>query len=273
MTGYRFPTLFLSHGTPMLAYGEDPFTDTLSNLARSLPRPKAVVCLSAHSVSKDKIQVLRTDRNRIAHDFGGFPPDLYEMDYPTPGEPSLADGIVHLLRSAGLPADADPSGPLDHGIWIPLKALYPDGDIPVVRISLPLGMKPLEIMKMGQALAPLREQGILLLASGGAVHNLTELRWSGKRGEPEAFAVRFEEWLIGALARKDVVSLVAFEDHPDFVRSHPSTEHFLPLLFTVGSALPKDEFQIVHRGIEYATLSMLSFLLNPVPDEVARTLH
>jgi 4,5-DOPA dioxygenase extradiol len=123
-------------------------------------------------------------------------------------------------------------------------------------------------MKMGQVLSALREQGVLLLGSGGAVHNLRELRWAEKRGKGADFALRFEEWLITCLQKKDVESLVTFEENPDFFKSHPTSEHFLPLLFTVGSALPQDEFQLVHRGVEYSTLSMLSFTLNHESDHL-----
>lgn len=268
MATFRFPSLFVSHGSPMLAYGDDPAQEALSRLARTLPRPKAVICLSAHSISRDQVKVLKTAGNSIQHDFGGFPDDLYEIDYPCSGDPTLAEQIITLLKESGLPATADPSGPLDHGIWIPLMHLYPKGEIPVVRISLPLEFQPLQIMKMGQALSVLREQGVLLMASGGAVHNLRELRWAEKRGSGADYAVRFEEWLISCLQRKDVEALVTFEENTDFFRSHPTSEHFLPLLFTVGSALPNDDFRLVHRGIEYSTLSMLSFVLNHENDQI-----
>jgi len=268
MATFRFPSLFVSHGSPMLAYGDDPAQEALSRLALGMPRPKAVICLSAHSVSRDQVKVLKTSSNTIQHDFGGFPDDLYEIDYACSGDPALSDRIISLLKESGIPATADPSGPLDHGIWIPLMHLYPKGEIPVIRISLPLEFQPLQIMKMGQALSVLREQGVLLMASGGAVHNLRELRWAEKRGAGADFAVRFEEWLISCLQRKDVESLVTFEENTDFLKSHPTSEHFLPLLFTVGSALPKDDFRMVHRGIEYSTLSMLSFVLNHENDQI-----
>jgi 4,5-DOPA dioxygenase extradiol len=268
MAAFRFPSLFVSHGSPMLAYGDDPAQEALARLSASLPHPKAIVCLSAHSVSRDRIQVLRAQTHSIQHDFGGFPEDLYQIRYPCQGDPALADRIVALFQEAGLPASADPSGPLDHGVWIPLLHLYPKGDVPVIRVSLPLEFQPLQVMKMGQVLSALREQGVLLLGSGGAVHNLRELRWAEKRGKGADFALRFEEWLITCLQKKDVESLVTFEENPDFFKSHPTSEHFLPLLFTVGSALPQDEFQLVHRGVEYSTLSMLSFTLNHESDHL-----
>ena len=134
--------------------------------------------------------------------------------------------------------------------------------MPVVRVSLPLNLLPAEILKMGHALAKLREQGILIIASGGAVHNLRELKWSEKTTPGKDWAREFEEWLILVLSVKDVEAMLGAEEHPLFAKAHPSTEHFLPMLFAIGAALTGDEVHILHRGIEYDSLSMLCFSLN-----------
>ena len=171
MSSYRYPSVFLSHGTPMHAYGEDRYQEMLVSFAASVPKPKALIFVSAHSVSSEQIHVLKTDRNTIHHDFMGFPKELYEINYTCPGDPILADQIIQSLTQAGFDAIGEPHAPLDHGIWIPLRNLYPKGDVPVVRISLPIGLEPAKILKMGHALAAFREQGMMIVASGGAVHN------------------------------------------------------------------------------------------------------
>ena len=164
----------------------------------------------------------------------------------------------------------DQDAPLDHGIWVPLRHLYPNGDVPVVRVSLPLSFIPTQILKMGHSISQLREQGYLIIASGGAVHNLRAMKWSEKNGEGSEWARQFESWLIAALTRKDVDALLTAEEQPLFQKAHPSLEHFLPLLFTVGSALPQDQVNILYQGIEYDSISMLCFSLS---HEQKKSLH
>jgi 4,5-DOPA dioxygenase extradiol len=263
MSSYRFPAVFLSHGTPMTAFSQenDPYQDSLHRLARSMPKPKAIVFVSAHSLSSDQVHILKCESNRIQYDFAGFPQELYEISYDCPGSPGIADEAATLFRQAGFGVKLESEGPLDHGIWVPLLHLYPKGDVPVVRVSLPINMLPAQILKMGRTLASLREQGVLLVGSGGAVHNLRELQWSGKNSEGAPWAQEFEGFLISSLKAKNVEAILHFEDHPGFQRSHPSDEHFLPILFTVGAALPGDEADIHFQGIQYGTLSMLCFSL------------
>ena len=276
MSAFRYPSVFISHGSPMLAFGEDAFSSMLEKFAASLPKPKAVVFISAHSVSSETVHILKTDQNTIMHDFNGFPDELYEMNYQCPGEPAVADQVSQLLLKDGFQAKIDTESALDHGIWIPMKHLYPNGDVPVVRVSLPLNLTPAKILKLGHALAPLREEGVMIIASGGAVHNLRELRWSHKTLEGAAWATEFEEWLVSMLSKKDVDSIVNAEEHPHFYQAHPSQEHFLPIIATIGAALPGDQLQILNRGVEYFSLSMLCFALsayvNPKNVE-SRSLH
>ncbi len=262
MAAFRYPTVFFSHGTPMLAYGEDPYQETLLAYAESFPKPKAILCISAHSLSNDQIHVLKCEQNRIQHDFTGFPKDLYQIQYTCPGLPALSDDVADLLAKAGMNVSLGSEGPLDHGIWIPLSHLYPKGDVPVVRISLPINFLPAQILKMGHVLSKLREQGVLIMASGGAVHNLGKIQWSKKSSPGLPWATEFESWLAHCLMTKDVETLMAFEEHPHFQQAHPSTEHFLPIIFSIGSALPGDEVSILFSGIEYESLSMLCFSLN-----------
>ncbi|MBC7396987.1 MAG: dioxygenase [Bdellovibrionales bacterium] len=262
MDSFRFPTVFLSHGTPMLAFGEDEYQAMLFALGESLPKPKAVVFLSSHSISGESVHVLKTEKNTIHHDFYGFPEELYQIKYECPGEPEIAVKVASLLKEGGFDVKLDANGPLDHGIWIPLSHLYPKGDTPVVRVSLPLSMEPTQILKMGHSLANLRNEGVMIVASGGAVHNLQKLEWSKKYGEGSDWAVQFENFLLNALEKKDVEALLHATEHPMFSKAHPSQEHFLPLIFAVGAALKGDEVNVHFHGIQYKTLSMLCFSLN-----------
>ena len=246
----------------MLAFGEDAYQAMLENYAHSMPKPKAVIFISAHSLSTDKAHILNTEHNKIIHDFSGFPPELYKVQYQCDGDPALAEKVSALLIKDGFQTSFDTDAPLDHGIWIPMLHLYPKADVPVIRISLPLSLTPAQILKMGHALAPLREEGVMIVASGGAVHNLRELKWTHKVHEGAAWAKEFEDWLIFVLSNKNVDSMINAEEHPLFYQAHPSQEHFLPVIFAVGAALPGDELKILHRGIEYSTLSMLCFALN-----------
>ncbi len=268
---YRYPTFFISHGTPMLAFGEDHFQEMLAAFGQRQPKPKAIVVVSAHTVSADNILVSKNLSNRTLYDFSGFPQELYEFEYDPPGSPDLADRVIGLLREHTFQVDGD-SKPddrtlIDHGIWVPLMHMYPKADVPIVRVSLPLGLTPTHILKMGRALAPLREEGVMIMGSGGAVHNLRELTWHEKSGPGANWATQFEEWLLQMLQEKNVQELAALESaHPEFHHAHPSHEHYLPLLFTVGAALKDDEVEILKQGIEYGTLSMLSFALNKKDD-------
>jgi 4,5-DOPA dioxygenase extradiol len=259
---FRFPAVFVSHGTPMHAFGEDSFQKMLTDLSGSLPKPRAVVVLSAHSVSTDEVVVLRSKTNTIQHDFNGFPDALYEIQYSAPGDPVLSLEVVGLLRAAGFPTQMDEDAPLDHGIWVPLMHLYPEGDVAIVRVSLPLNLTPAQILKMGHALSTLRERGVMILGSGGAVHNLSKLEWSNKNAAGKPWAQEFEAFLLRALEQKDVDALIAAEENPNFYLAHPTAEHYVPILFTVGSSLPGDQMTVLNRGIEYDSLSMLSFCLN-----------
>jgi len=274
MSTFRYPSMFISHGSPMLAFGEDQFSEMLENYSSSFPKPKAIVFISAHSVSSDTVHVLKTEKNRIIHDFNGFPPELYKIEYDCNGAPELSDQIVQLLKKNGFQTKIETDSPLDHGIWVPMKHLYPKGDVPVVKISLPLNLTPAKILKMGYSLASLREEGVMIISSGGAVHNLRELKWSHKTLEGASWAKEFEEWLIKTIEKKDVDSLVNAEEHPHFYLSHPSEEHFLPIICAIGAALPGDELKILHRGVEYFSLSMLTFALNSKnTDEHSRSFH
>jgi 4,5-DOPA dioxygenase extradiol len=259
------PSLFVSHGTPMLALADDDFTESLRRFAEHLPeKPQAIVVVSAHGTSNDhSVEVTAGTRNHLVYDFKGFPGELYQMEYPCPGAPELAVKIAGLLSSAAFEVSLDTSGGLDHGVWIPLRLMFPEADIPVIQIATPLRADAAQLLKIGKALAPLRNEGVLLMGSGGAVHNLRELQWHQKNAQAQPWAAEFERWLIKTLIKKDVDALIHFaEEAPQAALAHPTSEHFLPILFTVGSALSGDQAIPIYEGVQYETLSMLSFALS-----------
>ena len=166
------PGLFISHGSPMLALNPEQVGPALHRLGLNLPTPQAIVIMSAHWES-NSLEVSTGVRPETWHDFRGFPAELYDIRYPAPGQPVLAEEILHLLAEAGFSAHANSTRPRDHGVWMPLLHMYPDADIPVVEISLPMNLSAEEIYKIGQTLAPLREQQVLLIGSGSITHNLS----------------------------------------------------------------------------------------------------
>ncbi|MCP6699642.1 DODA-type extradiol aromatic ring-opening family dioxygenase [Pseudomonas donghuensis] len=247
------PSLFISHGSPMLALEPGASGPALQRLARQLARPKAIVVVSAHWESRE-LWVSSHPHPETWHDFGGFPAALFAVQYPAPGEPALAERLKHLLCDAGLPARLDPKRPFDHGAWVPLSLMYPAADIPVVQVSLPSQLGPQLQERMGKALSGLREEGILLIGSGSITHNLRELDWQAGPDSVEPWALAFRDWMIDKLAADDTPALHDYRQRAPFaVRNHPSDEHLLPLYFARGAG---GCFGIAHQGFTLGALGM-----------------
>jgi 4,5-DOPA dioxygenase extradiol len=247
------PSLFISHGSPMLALEPGASGPALARLAAQLPKPKAIVMVSAHWESQD-LRVSANPHPETWHDFGGFPAALFAVQYPAPGDPALAAQVVELLKADGLPAQLDSKRPLDHGVWVPLSLMYPAADIPVVQVSLPSRLGPDLQTRVGHALASLREQGVLLIGSGSITHNLGELDWHAGPESIEPWAKDFRDWMIDKLAANDEAALHDYRRQaPNAVRSHPSDEHLLPLYFARGAG---GDFSIVHQGFTLGALGM-----------------
>lgn len=247
------PSLFISHGSPMLALEPGESGPALARLAAHLPKPKAIVIVSAHWESNELL-VSANPQPRTWHDFGGFPPALYEVQYPAPGDPQLAAQVADMLNAAQLPTRLDPQRPFDHGVWVPLSLMYPEADIPVVQVSLPSRQGPALQTQVGQALASLRQQGILLIGSGSITHNLRDLDWNAGPESIEPWAKAFRDWIVEKLAANDEAALHDYRRQaPNAVRSHPSDEHLLPLYFARGAG---GEFSIAHQGFTMGTLGM-----------------
>ena len=248
-----YPSLFISHGSPMLALEPGESGVALRRLAASMPRPRAIVIVSAHWESKELL-VNGNPQPETWHDFCGFPPALFAVQYPASGLPELSNEVVQLLTAADLPARIDTRRPFDHGVWVPLSLMYPQADIPVVQVSLPSQHGPAFQTRVGQALASLRNQGVLIIGSGSITHNLRELDWNAGPESVEPWARSFRDWMIDKLRADDTAALHDYRRlAPDAARNHPSDEHLLPLYFACGAG---GEFFIEHQGFTLGALGM-----------------
>ncbi|MFJ2230484.1 dioxygenase family protein [Streptomyces halstedii] len=231
VTAARMPALYLSHGAPPLA--DDPvWPAELAAWSAELPRPKAILMVSAHW-EEAPLALGATETMPLVYDFWGFPEHYYGVRYAAPGAPELAENVRKLLRRAGTPVQDIPDRGLDHGAYVPLVEMYPDAGIPVLQISLPT-LDPQALMDIGRRLAPLRDEGVLIVGSGFFTHNLAALRHAG--GTP-GWSAEFDDWGYRALRAQDIDALLDFEHKsPAGKLAHPRTEHFAPLFVTLGAA-------------------------------------
>jgi len=251
----KLPSLFVSHGAPTFALEPGRAGRTLQALGAVLPRPRAVLVISPHWHTAG-LEVTTHSRPPTLHDFGGFPDALYELHYRAPGEPEVASQVLAGLTRAGLPARANPNRGVDHGCWVPLMHLYPAADVPVLQLSLPLTDSIQMLREVGHTLSPLRESGVLVLASGSITHNLRDLRPG--RGDHSGYAAAFMEWTANTIAEGDLAALSDYRRlAPGAVRAHPSDEHLLPLFVAIGAA--GDDWSSSVRlpgGLTYGVIGM-----------------
>lgn len=252
----RTPALFISHGSPMFALEPGLLGPNLARLGASLEDVRAIVVVSPHWQTRG-VEVTAAPILETIHDFGGFPAPLYQLRYPAKGAPELAREVARMLADAGFAVAANDHRGLDHGAWVPLRHLRPQADIPVVQVSMPADLDAEGALRLGRALAPLRERGVLVVGSGSLTHNLHEFRQH--ISDPE-YAQAFADWVRGAVAKRDVAALVDYRRRaPYAVRAHPSEEHFLPLLVALGASSDDDAPSLIEGGMTYGTLSMDSF--------------
>jgi 4,5-DOPA dioxygenase extradiol len=256
----EMPTVFVSHGMPTIVETEIPTRRFLQDLGKTIPRPKAVLCISAHFEAWLPLAT-GTPNPETIHDFYGFPDSMYEKRYPAPGNPDLAKEVLDLLAAAGIAGRLDPDRGLDHGAWVPLMLAYPAAAIPVVQLSVLTEKDPRYHWQMGRTLAPLRRRGVLILASGGATHNLPEIHGRRMEDPPADYALAFDAWLEEHLCAGDVESLLDYEKRaPAARRNHPyPAEHFLPLFVAMGAAREGVGARRLHRAFLYAVLSMAAY--------------
>lgn len=231
----RMPALFISHGAPTLV-DDERWVSELRGLAATLPRPDAILVVSAHWEAAP-LMLSATEPVPLVYDFGGFPQRFYEVTYPAPAAPELADAVEALL-----PDKQDvvrTSRGLDHGAYVPLTVMYPDADVPVIQMSLPT-LEPDRLLELGRRLRPLRDQGVLILGSGFTTHGLPFLspeHWRSPAAPPPGWSREFDAWASETLARGDVETLAAFRDRaPGMPYAHPTIEHFAPMFVTLGAS-------------------------------------
>jgi 4,5-DOPA dioxygenase extradiol len=253
------PAIFFGHGNPMNALMDNAYSRAWANIGEELPRPKAVLAISAHWYLP-ATAVTSEQSPRTIHDFGGFPKELYEVQYPAPGSPELARRVQELLSPTEVAPDQ--RWGLDHGTWSVLCHVFPQADVPVVQLSLDETQPPEFHYELGQRLAPLRDEGVLVMGSGNLVHNLHTYAWGGRHLEPFDWAIRFEERARQALLTGDDHALVAYESlGRDATLSIPTPDHYLPLLYVIATRREGEPVSFPVEGVDGGSVSMLTVRL------------
>jgi 4,5-DOPA dioxygenase extradiol len=250
------PAIFFGHGNPLNALQQNDWTRAWGTIGTTTPRPRAVVCISAHWYLPATL-VTANPQPRTIHDFGGFPAELYQVQYPAPGAPDLARRIQELL--APLAVEADLTWGLDHGTWSVLRHVYPEADVPVIQLSIDETQPAAFHFELGERLASLRDDDVLIAGSGNLVHNLHAYAWGRHTPEPYDWAVRFEEQAKQLMTAADFEPLVNYESlGRDALLAIPTPEHYLPLLYVLGTKQPNEAITFPVQGIDGGSVSMLT---------------
>ena len=262
------PTVFVSHGAPLMAIQPGQAGAALQALAGEIEQPQAILMVSAHwETSAPAVSIV--PRPETIHDFGGFPEALYRIRYRVPGAPALARRAAQLLDAAGLRSRLDPERGLDHGAWVPLLFLRPDADIPVTQLSIQPHLSPLHHYRLGEALRPLTEEGVLIVGSGSLTHNLHEFR--GRPAGVEPYVREFQGWMKAAIDAHDVAALLDYRQlAPHAVRAHPTDEHLLPLFVALGAAGVGGEARRLTDEVTFGVIAMDSYVFGSGPADGSR---
>jgi 4,5-DOPA dioxygenase extradiol len=257
--GRAVPALFVSHGAPTMILEPVPVREFLAELGGTIAQPKAILAVSAHWETGGPA-VGGAASPQTIHDFYGFPEQLYRLRYGAPGAPDLARRVASALRDAGLACEIDARQGLDHGAWAPLMLMYPEARIPVTQLSVQPGLGAAHHYRLGQAVRPLREEGVLVLGSGGLTHNLGEFRGHALNDPPPEWVAQFREWAVAALEAGRDDDLIEYRSRaPHGARNHPSEEHFLPLLVAAGARSQSAPGRRIHSSTTYGVLAMDAF--------------
>ncbi|MFO1319429.1 MAG: class III extradiol ring-cleavage dioxygenase [Burkholderiales bacterium] len=256
----RLPTLFVSHGAPTFALDPGMAGAALKKVGASLPPFRAILMISAHWET-DAPAVSSAVQPETIHDFYGFPAPLYRLRYPAPGAPALADRVAALLTGVGLPVHRDPVRGLDHGAWVPLMHMVPAADLPVAQLSFQLARGPAHHFAVGQALAPLTDEGVLIIGSGGITHNLSEFRMLPENAGEAPYVREFREWMAERTLADDMESLVAYRTQaPHAARAHPTEDHLLPFFTAFGAAHGAGHHLRAYTGVTFGVIGMDSYV-------------
>jgi 4,5-DOPA dioxygenase extradiol len=250
------PSLFISHGAPTLPLDDCPARDFLKGLGAQLPRPRAVLAISAHWDNATPT-VNRVAVNETIHDFYGFPDALYRMQYPAPGSGVLAGRVLELLAAAGFGTATDKTRGLDHGAWVPLMLMYPDADVPVVQLSIQSPLGPAHHFKLGRAVSALRTEDVLVIGTGSFTHNLRALDRRQMDGPEPAWSAAFGDWVHAALIEGRTADLLSYRTlAPHAVQAHPTDDHFMPLFAALGAGGEGAKAERLHKSATFGSLRM-----------------
>lgn len=256
---HRMPVIFIGHGSPLLTLGPNKYTQSWAELGRRLPIPRAILAISAHWYIA-QTSVTLSNPPKTIHDFYGFPDEMYRIGYPAPGSPQLAEQVADLLKPNTV--DHDHHWGLDHGSWSVLRHIYPQAQIPVVQVSLDRNKTPEQHYRLGQLLSSLRDDGVLIIASGNIVHNLRAYDWNNPLLEPPAWATDFENWNCEQLTAGDTSQLIDYLAQGEPAKlAAPTPDHYLPLLYLAGLREKNDEVSFPVTGFDGGSMSMLSVQL------------
>ncbi|HBO12360.1 MAG TPA: 4,5-DOPA dioxygenase extradiol [Halieaceae bacterium] len=264
------PTIFAGHGSPMNALEENRWSRGFAALTQSVPSPRAIIAISAHWFV-DGTWVMANEQPRTIHDFGGFPQALYEIHYPASGHADLAQRVLQMLGPGSAGSSMDWG--LDHGTWSVLRWMYPKADIPVIQLSIDRRLSPRRHFEIGRTLAPLREEGVLILASGNVVHNLRDASSRMRTGDLSTpdWARRFDNAVVATLEQRDYAALLSLaSETDDGLRAHPTPDHWLPLLYVAGASNPSDRISHSSDGFDLGSLSMRNILFGGVTGSPGR---
>ena len=264
-----FPSLFVSHGAPTLPLQASAARDRLQGLGAELGRPRAILVASAHwATARPAVNAVAV--NDTIHVFHGFPRPLYDLRYPAPGAPDVAARVAGLLREAGLGCDTDTARGLDHGAWVPLLLMYPRAEIPVLQLSIQPHRDAAHHFRLGQALAPLRQEGVLVIGSGSLTHDLGSFRGQGPEAATLPGVDGFADWMHEALRSHRITDLLDYRRHGPFAaRNHPTDEHLMPLYVALGAGGAEAPVRRLHRSTTYGMLRMDMYAFGSgIPDAI-----
>lgn len=252
------PSLFVSHGAPMLIHHPGPAHHFLKQLGSELERPRAILCVTAHWET-DRPYISGSPASDAFHT-GGFSPEILQLRYPAPGDPALATKIADLLTKSGLECEIHPERGLDRGTWIPLMLIYPDASIPVIQLSVQPLQSPRYHLELGRQLKPLRQAGVLIVGSGSATHSLTDMTREPNDQAAPNWVVEFDQWLQTIVINNQVDVLLNYRQAaPQVERNHPTHEHLLPLFVALGAGGADIKPRLIHSSYTYGVLSMAAF--------------